>query len=42
MKLLEIERKKLNHSISQGLNSQACMECSRRVDAILEQLIEIH
>ena len=40
MRLLEQERKKLNENIAFGLNSEECLESSRRVDAILEQLMD--
>ena len=36
---LEQERKKLNKTIAFGLDSEECLESSRRVDAILEKLI---
>ena len=36
---LEQERKKLNKNIAHGLDSEECLEASRRVDEILEQLI---
>ena len=39
MRQLEQERKKLNKNIAFGLDSEECLESSRRVDAILEQLI---
>ena len=37
---LEQERKKLNKSIASGLDSEECLEASRRVDEILEQLMD--
>lgn len=39
MRRLEQERKKLNQTIASGLDSEECLQASRRVDAILEQLI---
>ena len=39
MRQLEQERTKLNNNIALGLDSEECLEASRRVDAILEQLI---
>ena len=39
MRQLEQERKKLNKTIAFGLDSEECLESSRRVDAILEKLI---
>lgn len=39
MRQLERERKKLNKNIAFGPDSRECLEASRRVDAILEQLI---
>ena len=38
---LEQERKKLNKMIALGPDSQECLAASHRVDAILEQLIDI-
>ena len=40
MRQLEQERKKLNKNIALGLDSEECLEASRRVDAILEQLLD--
>ena len=40
MRQLEQERKKLNKSIASGLDSEECLEASRRVDEILEQLMD--
>lgn len=40
MRQLEQERKKLNKNIAFGLDSRECLEASRRVDAILEQLMD--
>ena len=40
MRQLEMERKKLNKTIAYGLDSEECLESSRRVDAILEKLID--
>ena len=40
MRQLEQERKKLNKEIARGLDSQECLEASRRVDAILEELLD--
>ena len=40
MRQLEQERKKLNKTIAFGLDSEECLESSRRVDAILEQLLD--
>lgn len=40
MRQLEQERKKLNKKIAFGLDSRECLEASRRVDAILEQLLD--
>ena len=40
MRQLEQERKKLNKNIAFGLDSEECLEASRRVDAILEQLLD--
>ena len=40
MRQLEQERKKLNKSIALGLDSEECLEASRRVDEILEQLMD--
>ena len=40
MRQLERERKKLNKNITLGLDSEECLESSRRVDAILEKLID--
>lgn len=40
MRQLEQERKELNKKIACGLDSKECLEASRRVDAILEQLMD--
>lgn len=40
MRQLEQERKELNKKIACGLDSEECLEASRRVDAILEQLMD--
>lgn len=40
MRQLEQERKKLNKNIALGLDSEECLEASRRVDVILEQLMD--
>ena len=39
LRQLEQERKKLNKNIAFGLDSGECLEASRRVDEILEQII---
>ena len=39
LRQLEQERKKLNKNIAFGLDSEECLEASRRVDSILEQII---
>lgn len=41
MQQLEQEREKLNESIAQGVNSAECLANSRRVDRILEQLLDL-
>ena len=40
MRQLEQERTKLNNNITLGLDSEECLEASRRVDAILEQILD--
>lgn len=40
MRQLEQERKKLNKNIAFGPGSEECLEASRRVDAILEKLMD--
>lgn len=40
LRQLERERKKLNEAITKDVSSQESLACSRRVDMILEQLID--
>ena len=40
LRQLEKERKKLNEAIAIDLSSEESLACSRRVDKILEQLID--
>ena len=40
MRQLEEERKKLNEAIARDVSSEESLACSRRVDRILEKLID--
>lgn len=41
LRQLERERKRLNETIQKSISSPECLACSRRVDALLEQLLEL-